>query len=125
MLGADSVQDLIFIVFMIDRIGRRKPLLWGTIGITIALICEAVVNSQIDTENPQKGLSIAGVFFLFCVTVIFSCKSQHPICPPRVRSVLIFPKSHGDLSLGFTCQKSCPCRSGPEETLLPLELGTG
>jgi MFS family permease len=59
---------------MIDRIGRRKPLLWGTIGITIALICEAVVNSQIDTENPQKGLSIAGVFFLFCVTVIFSCK---------------------------------------------------
>jgi hypothetical protein len=53
-------------------VGRRKPLLWGTIGITIALICEAVVNSQIDTENPQNGLSIAGVFFLFCVTVIFS-----------------------------------------------------
>ncbi|KAH6692139.1 general substrate transporter [Leptodontidium sp. MPI-SDFR-AT-0119] len=66
------LANLIFIVFMIDRIGRRKPLLWGTIGITIALICEAVVNSQIDTENPQKGLSIAGVFFLFCVTVIFS-----------------------------------------------------
>jgi len=71
---------------MIDRIGRRKPLLWGTIGITIALICEAVVNSQIDTENPQKSLSIAGVFFLFCVTVIFSCKSiTLPSLPPTVR----------------------------------------
>jgi hypothetical protein len=68
------MPDLIFIIFIIDRVGRRKPLLWGTIGITIALICEAVVNSQIDTEKPQNGLSIAGVFFLFCVTVIFSRK---------------------------------------------------
>ena len=68
------IPDLIFIIFMIDRVGRRKPLLWGTIGITIALICEAIVNSQIDTEKPQNGLSVAGVFFLFCVTVIFSRK---------------------------------------------------
>jgi hypothetical protein len=68
------LPDLIFIIFLIDRVGRRKPLLWGTIGITIALICEAIVNSQINTEAPQNGLSIAGVFFLFCVTVIFSRK---------------------------------------------------
>ena len=61
---------------MIDRVGRRKPLLWGTVGITIALILEAVVNSQIDTENPQHSLSYAGVAFLFCVTVIFSCRFQ-------------------------------------------------
>ncbi|PMD53062.1 general substrate transporter [Hyaloscypha bicolor E] len=66
------LANLIFIIFLIDRVGRRKPLLWGTIGITIALICEAIVNSQINTEAPQNGLSIAGVFFLFCVTVIFS-----------------------------------------------------
>jgi hypothetical protein len=58
---------------MIDRVGRRKPLIWGTVAIAIALICEAVIGSQINTENPQHGLSIAGVFFLFCVTVIFSC----------------------------------------------------
>jgi len=61
---------------MIDRIGRRKPLLWGTVGITIALICEAIVNSRIDQANPQHSLSITGVFFLFCVTVIFSCNSR-------------------------------------------------
>ncbi len=59
---------------MIDRIGRRKPLLWGICAIIIALVCEAAVNSQINTESPQHGLSIAGVVFLFCVTVIFSCK---------------------------------------------------
>jgi MFS family permease len=57
---------------MIDKIGRKKPLIWGTVGIAIALTCEAIVNSQIDKANPQHGLSIAGVFFLFCVTVIFS-----------------------------------------------------
>lgn len=64
--------DLIFIVFMIDRVGRRKPLIWGTIGIMIALICEAAINSQIKPDAPQTGLSYAGVVFLFCVTVIFS-----------------------------------------------------
>jgi MFS family permease len=66
------LANLIFIYFMIDRVGRRKPLIWGTIGIAIALTCEAIVNSQINADAPQKGLSIAGVFFLFCVTVIFS-----------------------------------------------------
>jgi len=76
IIGLGSVlilnTDLIFIVFMIDKIGRKKPLIWGTVGIAIALTCEAIVNSQIDKANPQHGLSIAGVFFLFCVTVIFS-----------------------------------------------------
>lgn len=74
------IPDLIFIVFILDRVGRRKPLLFGTIGITVALICEAVVNSQItfDDDNnmipndKNNSLSIAGVFFLFSVSVIFS-----------------------------------------------------
>ncbi|KAK4235999.1 general substrate transporter [Achaetomium macrosporum] len=66
------LANLIFITFLIDRVGRRRPLLWGTVAIAVALICEAAINSQIDKENPQYGLSIGGVFFLFCVTVIFS-----------------------------------------------------
>ncbi|TGO09572.1 hypothetical protein BTUL_0161g00250 [Botrytis tulipae] len=64
--------NLIFISFMIDRVGRRKPLLWGTVGITIALVCQSIINSRIDPDNAQRGLSIGGVFFIFCVTVIFS-----------------------------------------------------
>lgn len=64
--------DLIFIVFLLDRVGRRKPLLIGTIGITIALICEAAINSQ-NADGSKRGLSIGGVFFLFCVSIIFSC----------------------------------------------------
>ncbi|KAF2800966.1 general substrate transporter [Melanomma pulvis-pyrius CBS 109.77] len=67
--------NLVFITFILDRVGRRKPLLIGTILITIALICEAVIGSQaVDATGSRKNsLSIAGVFFLFCVTAIFSC----------------------------------------------------
>lgn len=65
------LTNLIFIVFLIDRVGRKRPLLFGTVGITIALLCEGVVNSQ-NEDGSNHGLSIAGVFFLFCVTVIFS-----------------------------------------------------
>ena len=52
--------------------GRRKPLLIGTIGITLALMCEGIINSQ-NPGGKRHGLSIGGVFFLFCVTIIFSC----------------------------------------------------
>ncbi|KAJ4357025.1 hypothetical protein N0V95_002831 [Ascochyta clinopodiicola] len=69
------IFNLIFITFILDRVGRRKPLLIGTIGISIALICEAAVGSQIEgaTGSRKKGLSAAGVFFLFLVSCIFSC----------------------------------------------------
>jgi hypothetical protein len=62
--------DLFFILFILDRVGRIKPLLFGTIGITLALICEAAIGSRIKGENPSSGLSIAGVFFIFCVTIV-------------------------------------------------------
>ncbi|KAF1949692.1 general substrate transporter [Byssothecium circinans] len=69
------VFNLFFIIFLLDRVGRRKPLLFGTIAITIALICEAVIGSQVTdaTGSRKDSLSIAGVFFLFLVSCIFSC----------------------------------------------------
>jgi len=66
------ITNLFFILFVLDRVGRRKPLLFGTIGITIALICEAAIGSQVKKGVDNHGLQVAGVFFLFCVTVIFS-----------------------------------------------------
>jgi MFS family permease len=71
ILTISSPTDLVFIIFLVDRVGRKRPLLFGSLGISIALICEAVVNSQ-NTDGSNRGLSIAGVFFLFSVTVIFS-----------------------------------------------------
>ncbi|KAM0439861.1 hypothetical protein ACHAPT_000958 [Fusarium lateritium] len=63
--------DLFFITFIADRIGRKRPLIYGILAITVALICESAINSQ-NTDGDKHGLSIAGVAFLFCVTIIFS-----------------------------------------------------
>lgn len=69
------LANLIFISFILDRVGRRKPLLFGCAAISVAFICEAALNSQFDSSDGtrRESLSIAGVFFIFCVTVIFSC----------------------------------------------------
>ncbi|KAF2467314.1 general substrate transporter [Lindgomyces ingoldianus] len=69
------VFNFFFITVLLDRVGRKKPLLIGTVGITIALVCEAIIGSQIEhaTGSRKDSLSIAGVFFLFCVSCIFSC----------------------------------------------------
>ncbi|KKK19728.1 hypothetical protein P175DRAFT_0500238 [Aspergillus ochraceoroseus IBT 24754] len=65
------LANLIFILFVLDRVGRRKPMMFGAVGITLALICEAALNSQ-NEDGTRHGYSIGGVFFIFCVTVIFS-----------------------------------------------------
>lgn len=65
------IANAIFIFFILDRVGRKKPLIFGAIGISIALICEAALNSQ-NPNGTKHGLSIGGVFFIFLVSVIFS-----------------------------------------------------
>jgi MFS family permease len=65
------LANLIFIVFLLDRVGRRRPMIFGTIGISIALICEAALDSQ-NGGGTRNGYSIAGVAFIFCVSIIFS-----------------------------------------------------
>ena len=65
------LANLIFIIFILDRVGRRKPLMFGTISIQIAFICQAALNSQ-NPDGTRIGYSIGGVFFIFCVTVLFS-----------------------------------------------------
>ncbi|CEL07014.1 Putative Function: high affinity glucose transporter (Precursor) [Aspergillus calidoustus] len=65
------IANLIFITFILDRVGRRRPLMFGAGAIAIALVCEAALNSQ-NEAGTHDGYSIGGVFFLFCVTVIFS-----------------------------------------------------
>ncbi|CAK4030533.1 MFS sugar transporter [Lecanosticta acicola] len=65
------IANAIFIFFILDKVGRKKPLLFGAIGITIALIGEAALNSQ-NPHGNRAGLSIGGVFFIFLVSVLFS-----------------------------------------------------
>jgi len=68
------IFNFFFIVFFLDKVGRRKPLIFGTIAISVALICEAALGSQVPgaTGSRRDGISGAGVFFLFAVSCIFS-----------------------------------------------------
>lgn len=65
------LANLIFVVFILDRVGRRKPMLFGTIAISIALVCEAILNSQ-NPNGEHIRESVGGVFFLFAVSIAFS-----------------------------------------------------
>jgi MFS family permease len=65
------IANLFFIFFILDRVGRKKPLLLGALGITIALFAEAGLNAA-NPDGTRQGYSYAGVFFLFLVSVIFS-----------------------------------------------------
>lgn len=65
------IANAIFIFFLLDKVGRKKPLLCGAAAITVALFCEAGLNAA-NPDGTHLGYSIGGVFFLFLVSVIFS-----------------------------------------------------
>jgi len=65
------IANLFFIFFILDRVGRKKPLLIGALCITLALFAEAGLNAA-NPDGTRRGYSYAGVFFLFLVSVIFS-----------------------------------------------------
>lgn len=65
------IANFFFIFFILDKVGRKKPLLFGAFGITLALFAEAGLNAA-NPDGTRMGYSIGGVFFLFLVSVIFS-----------------------------------------------------
>jgi MFS family permease len=58
------IANCIFIFFILDRVGRKKPLLVGAFAITLALFAEAGLNAA-NPDGTRTGYSIGGVFFLF------------------------------------------------------------
>jgi len=82
--------DLIFIFFLIDRVGRKGPLIFGTITITILLIIEAALGSR-DLESNQA-MSRAGVAMIFLVSIVFSW-SFGPVSWTYMSEVMVSSKS--------------------------------
>ncbi|KAI5295561.1 hypothetical protein KEM52_000997 [Ascosphaera acerosa] len=62
--------NLIFITMIIDRVGRRKPLIIGTILITIFLALESACGSQLD-NGQQAVLAAFNITWVFAVTAVF------------------------------------------------------
>ncbi|KAA8646323.1 sugar porter family MFS transporter [Aspergillus tanneri] len=65
------LTNLAFIIFLLDRVGRRKPMMFGATAIGIVLICFTGLHANND-DGSRRGYSIGGVFFIFCITIIFS-----------------------------------------------------
>ncbi|KAJ7253499.1 general substrate transporter [Mycena rebaudengoi] len=93
-LGA--VVTLIFIYFILDRVGRKPPLIFGAIGMAISLSIEAAINAKWggdDAHNPAA--QTAGVAFIIIFGSLFFSVSfgpvswvyQSEIFPMRIRAL--------------------------------------
>lgn len=69
MIG--PITNVFFITLLIDRVGRRRPLMFGCISIAMCLLLEAVVDSQ-NVDGNKKGLSGLGILFIWLVSIFFS-----------------------------------------------------
>jgi len=90
-----TVVTLIFIYFILDRVGRKKPLLFGATGMAISLAIEAAINAQFPGDtSTNKDAQRAGVAFIILFGSLFFSTSfgpvswvyQSEIFPMRVRA---------------------------------------
>lgn len=77
---------LFFIIFLADRVGRRKPLLWGACAVTLCLVGEAVFQA-VNQDGTKKGLSAMGILCIWLVTGFFSL-SYGPVCWVYISEIL-------------------------------------
>ncbi|KAI5283203.1 hypothetical protein KEM54_002323 [Ascosphaera aggregata] len=77
---------LFFILFLADRVGRRKPLLWGAVAVTCCLIGEAIFQA-VNQDGDKKVLSGFGILCIWLVTGFFSL-SYGPVCWVYISEIL-------------------------------------
>ncbi|KAG8931644.1 hypothetical protein FRC03_000561 [Tulasnella sp. 419] len=90
------ITNFFFITLLLDRIGRVKPLIFGSVGICVVLSIECALNAQFPADDPN-GVNLAAqrgaVAMFFLSSIIFSL-SYGPVSwvyvsevfPMRVRS---------------------------------------
>lgn len=74
--------------FLLDRLGRRKPMMWGSAGLAISMMLIAVLLSFQRPGYSQplaKATSSASVAFFFTYMLIFGASAN---CIPWVRMLM-------------------------------------
>jgi sugar porter (SP) family MFS transporter len=59
-------------VFLVERVGRRKLMLFGAVGQAATMAILAGVNSQSERDSNNKAAAIAGIVFLFVFNSFFA-----------------------------------------------------
>ena len=86
--------NLVFITFIIDRLGRRKPLIIGALVMAVFLAIEASLGSLLSSGRGSSSAGIAGIAFIFLYNGAFawsygpvSWVYQSEVFSMRVRSM--------------------------------------
>jgi len=75
-----SVITLVFIAFVLDRVGRKPPLIIGAAGMAISLSIEAAINAKWGGENSHnQAAQTAGVAFIIIFGSLFFGASFGPV----------------------------------------------
>ncbi|KDQ16134.1 hypothetical protein BOTBODRAFT_269012 [Botryobasidium botryosum FD-172 SS1] len=91
-----QVVTLVFIYFILDRVGRRLPLIVGAFGMAACLSIEAAINARFPGEtSTNKSAQQAGVAFIILFGSLFFSTSfgpvswvyQSEIFPMRIRAI--------------------------------------
>ncbi|KAI5305651.1 Mitogen-activated protein kinase [Ascosphaera pollenicola] len=80
------VANLYFIIYLSDRVGRRKPLLFGGAAITLCLIGEAIFQG-VNPGGERKAWSGLGILCIWLVSGCFSL-SYGPVCWVFISEIL-------------------------------------
>ncbi|CAK7221627.1 hypothetical protein SBRCBS47491_004593 [Sporothrix bragantina] len=71
-----TVLTVVWLLYLIDRLGRRKLLMFGSIGGSVCMwIIGALVKTSVPTDNPSGKMTsggIAAIFFLYLWTAIYT-----------------------------------------------------
>lgn len=68
------ITNLVFIVFVLDRIGRKKPLLFGAASLTVlfSILAAIVASFPPGTDQTNLGAQKAGIAIIFAMSIVFS-----------------------------------------------------
>ncbi|KAF8072066.1 general substrate transporter [Lyophyllum atratum] len=68
------IANLFFIIFVLDRVGRKKPLMFGAASFvaTFSILAAIVATNPPDAPNPNTAAQRAGIAMIFLTSIFFS-----------------------------------------------------